>query len=149
MINKHLTDPEIQQYALSKADCDQQHLQHITGCEDCRQKAEQYSLLFNAIGHEEIPLFDFNLSALVLKQLPQAEKANVLEKYFVHFITSVLIALPVVLLYLCRIYILNLFSGNAMILTALIITAIGSLSIFLCLDMYRKYKKQMEALNFY
>jgi multisubunit Na+/H+ antiporter MnhC subunit len=149
MINKHLTDTDIQQYVLDKTACDPQLVQHIAVCVDCKQKAEQYYLLFNAIREEEKPAFDFNLAGLVMKQLPQPQKAHLTGQYFVYAIASVLILLSGILPYLYRSYLQKLFKANAPLSTALIVTAIVSLSIFLFADMYRKYKKQMEALNFY
>jgi len=148
MITKHLNDTEIQEYALDKAGCDQYILDHMIDCSVCQSKTAAYTVLFKVIKLEEKPVFDFNLSDLVMAQLPQ-EKIGVRDKYFVYIMVVAANIITAAMLYWYRKYLINLFSGNEPILTWLIVSAILCLSIFLGIDMYRKYKRQMDALNFY
>ena len=69
----HLTDDEIQQYVLEKANGSDTIIEHIQECTHCKERAEEYSLLFRAIQQQEKPVFDFDLADLVLQQLPKSQ----------------------------------------------------------------------------
>jgi len=43
----------------------------------------------------------------------------------------------------------SLFGGITPILNGLIITIVTGLLVSLCIDMYKKYQEQMQALNFF
>lgn len=149
MTNKHLNDAEIQQYVLQKANCDIDNTEHIQHCTNCKIKAEQYSLLFEGIKHQEKPVFDFNLTDLVIAKLPKAQHKVSSGKSFSYFFIFIATFFVCIVFYLFGNNLLNLFRGLAPILFGLIITTVTCLLIILCIDMYRKYQTQMKALNFY
>ena len=70
MVTKHLTDDEVQQYAIDKLNCEKRIVEHIHVCEKCRSKVEVYQLLITGIKQQSQPAFDFDLSKMVLQQLP-------------------------------------------------------------------------------
>jgi hypothetical protein len=149
MTNKHVNDIDIQQYVLLRDNCDENIIEHIEHCEHCKSKAAQYKFLFEEINRQDKPAFDFNLAALVMKQIPEPKTAASAENSFIYFIALMVIVLVFVSGYLLRNIFWNSFPGIAPILTYLIITAAASLLIFQGFDMYRKYELQMKALNFY
>jgi len=149
MTNKHVNEIDIQQYVLLRDHCDENIIEHIEYCEHCKLKAAQYKFLFEAINQQEKPAFDFNLAALVMKQIPQPKTAASAENSFIYFIALMVIVLVVVSGYLLRNIFISSFPGITPMLTYLIITAVVSLLIFQGFDMYRKYQQQMKALNFY
>jgi hypothetical protein len=149
MKNKHLNDAEIQQYVLQKTNCDIDIIEHIQHCENCKIKAEHYKFLFEGIKQQEKPAFDFDLANLVIKQLPQSKQKVSSDNFFGYFIVFIAILFVSTVSYLFRNYLLSMFSGIAPIPTYLIITTVVSLLIFLCIDIYTKFQKQMTALNFY
>ena len=149
MTNKHLTEEQLQQCALDTTTPDQPVLLHLEDCNACRLKAAQYLQLFQAIKVEEKPAFDFDLTKAVMAQLPKTEKKGVLDKYIVYILSVAGIVVIAAMLYGYGSYLLNLFSGNAPLLTWCTVSAIVCLSVFLCMDMYQQYKKKMDALNFY
>lgn len=149
MTNKHLNDAEIQQYVLEKTNCDIGIIEHIQHCTNCKIKAEQYNLLFEGIKQQGKPVFDFNLTDLVIAQLPISQHKISTEKPFSFFIIFITIFSACIVLYLFGNNLLNLFLGITPILIGLIITTVTSLLVFLCIDMYKKYQTQMQALNFY
>jgi hypothetical protein len=79
---KHLNDDEIQQYVLEKANCADEVIEHIKSCTNCKERAAQYSLLFEGIKQQEKPAFDFNLSELVVAQLPKSQHSHSYKKPF-------------------------------------------------------------------
>src|SRR5687767_8187267 len=67
---KHLTDHEVQQFVVDKQQCEATIVEHIHNCNECKMKSEIYQSLIIGIKQQPEPVFDFDLSAAVLKQLP-------------------------------------------------------------------------------
>src|SRR4026208_1222113 len=77
MVTKHLTDDEVQQYVVDRQHCEMKIAEHIHICGECKLKAEIYQSLVTGIKQQSQPNFNFDLSALVVQQLPSAkEKAS-------------------------------------------------------------------------
>jgi hypothetical protein len=149
MINKHLTDSEVQQYVSQKANAGTAITEHIKHCADCKIKVEQYRLLFDGIKEQEKPVLDFNLADLVMAQLPVSEPAVANSNTFFYVIAFITIFIIGALCYIFGNNLLDLFGGITPILTGLIITTVTSVLIFLCIDMYKNYQTKMQSLNFY
>ena len=73
MITNHLSEHELQQYALNKPDCDKNIIAHAESCKDCQANVQAYLQLFSVIREQPKPAFDFNLQELVLQKIPQAK----------------------------------------------------------------------------
>ncbi len=148
MTTKHLTEPEIQQYALDKVSCCIQIIGHIQSCVACRLKAEAYRQIFAGIKEQPKPLFDFNLADLVMDQLPQSKPKASSDKAVV-FIFAFVSLLPTgFAIYFFRSFLSNVFTGITPMLVYLVITTVASLLIFLGIDMFVKYNRQMKILDF-
>jgi hypothetical protein len=149
MTNKHLNDADIQQYVLQNSDGNADTIEHMRHCTGCKIKAANYKLLFDEIRAQEKPVFDFNLSELVLKQLP-ANQTKASEGYsFFYFIVFLFIFCVLALFYLFGNNIVNLFSAIQPMGVALIITTAVCFLLLQCHEMYKKYKIQMHVLNSY
>ncbi len=146
---EHLTDDEIQQYVFEKTKCADEVIDHIQSCTTCKERAAQYSLLFEGIKQQEKPVFDFDLAELVIEQLPQSQTNLSSEKRFSFFIIFISIFVFCVVGYLFGRNLLSLFSGITPAVIGLIITTVISLFVFLYIDMNRNYQAKMKALNFY
>jgi hypothetical protein len=149
MITKHLTDEEIQQYALGRSGCEPKIIEHMHICAECRAKGEVYQSLISGIEQQPRPVFDFDLSASVLKQLPAPQPKAASDK----LLTWILIFISVGFLsgaaYYFRSYTASMFEGVATIIIYLI--AISAITIIAALffDMYKKYQKEMKVLDLY
>jgi hypothetical protein len=147
MINEHLSETEIQEYALHKNACKPGIIQHIELCENCKTKAANYQMLFNEISQQPKPAFDFDMTALVIPQLPpgrQETATRISSAYFFVFFSLFVIAIPS---YIFRKYILNIFKGVLPMMMYLIIITAAAILLFQCIEMYKKYQKQLNALN--
>ena len=87
MVIKHLTDDEVQQYAIDKRGCEKGIAEHIHLCEECRSKVEVYQLLITEIKQQSQPAFDFDLSKIVLQKLPSS-KTSIANDYALIWIFS-------------------------------------------------------------
>ena len=149
MLTKHLTDDEIQMYALDDQGCEIKIIEHIKLCSQCKAWAEAYQLLFTGIKQQPEPSFNFDLSALVLAQLPSSgavPSRNNLAVYLFIFIGIVLMG---TLFYIFRDYTITLFAGIASLVIYLILITVLTILAALCFDMYKNYQKKMAALDFY
>ena len=148
MTSEHISESQIQQYAIDKQSCSALIIDHINSCENCRAKSDVYKLLFAQIKEQPKPVFDFNLVDLVMKQLPASKQRSVFEKALIFTAGFSLILIAGFVIYVYRNYFSDSLTGIAPILIYLIITTLAILSIFLGVDMFVKYQRQMKILNF-
>lgn len=147
MTNKHLTDEEIQQYALDARLLSGSMAEHIQHCDHCRQQALHYQLTFEGLGLQEKAVFDFDLAELVMEQLPQTEPTY--DRPLMYGLAAIIIVMIGLVAYVFGNSLVSLFAYLKPVLAGLvIITAIGLMA-FLGLDMYQKYKAQMKRLSLY
>lgn len=148
MTNIHPDENKIQNYILDSKS-NSELIEHILNCKSCSLKVEEYKQLFSGIHRQETPAFEFNLTKLVMGQLPQPKPKFSVDKYLNHIIISVTVILCFGLLYFLSPLLSNIFLAIAPILIYLITTVVVCISISLSLDMYKKYKKQMNIINLY
>jgi len=144
----HLTDDQIQQYVLEKANCNNEIIEHVEACTYCKERAEEYNLLFRGIQQQEKPVFDFDLADLVLQQLPKSQTDPFSEKWISLLIIFISILFCCVIGYLFGKNLVILFGGISPVFMGLIITTVISIFVFLYIDMNKSYHAKMKALNF-
>ena len=149
MIARHLTEYETQQYASDSSNSEMKIVEPVEQCEECKAKVASYQLLFSGIKQQAIPAFDFNLSEMVLAQLPSPKSRFSAESKFAYQLALVTILLTGVFLYIIRAYLVGLFTGITQYLIYLILPAIITILLILCIDMHKNYQKKMKALDFY
>jgi hypothetical protein len=148
MTDKHLSEDAIQQYVLDKPGCEPGITGHVEACEHCRTSVATYESLFSGVRQQSKPEFDFDLSGLVLAQLPRRKP-----RFAPGIVLAPLLALTIcgaagVPLYLFRKDLSWLFAGVLpMAMYLILITAVTFLA-FQLMEMVRKYRKQMKALNY-
>jgi hypothetical protein len=148
MKTRHLSESAIQQYALNKTGCETTIVNHIRACERCRTKADTYQLLFHGLQNQPKPAFDFNLSALVVARIEQPKSQFSWLAFFIYLTAFAEVIAISMVGYLHRKYIWQLFSGLSTMGMYLIGVTALLIVIFQSLEMYKKYKKQMNQLNF-
>ena len=147
-MNIHPSEKEIQQFAIDKSDCNTAAVVHIESCAECMAEVSNYELLFTEIRQQNKPVFDFDLSALVIPQLPTAKSRLSPDQFisgFLIFFISCFVGVPLVLF---NKYILNMFSDISPFFIYAIIGSATVIVIYKTLSMYKKYQKQMQLLNF-
>jgi len=148
MTTKHLSEIETQQYALGKENCNTEIIDHIQKCEACRVKGEAYQLIFTKIKVQPKPVFDFNLTDLVMNQLPQPKQKATFDNIVIYVTAFVSVLFTGLAIYFFSSFLSNAVTGIAPIVSYLVITTLASLLIFLGIDMFAKYNRQMKILNF-
>ena len=149
MKTAHLTDDEIQQYALDSSTQERSLATHVHSCEECKARIANYQLLFSGMKEQPPASFDFNLAELVIAQLPSAKTRPSRDNFFVYLFIISGTGLAGAGLYYFRSYIVSLFTSIAPLFIYLTITTVITLSIILGLDMYKNYQRKMRSLDFY
>jgi hypothetical protein len=164
MMSQHLSEADIQQYVLERPVCEDGIAHHVEQCEDCKARAAVYEMLFSGIRQEPGPAFDFDLSALVLGQLPGVAPAHlpglapaqlprkkprfapgIVFAYLLGLSMCAAIGIP---LYLFGKDLLRLFAGILPMAKYLIFITAITIFIFQIIEMFKKYRGQMKALNY-
>jgi hypothetical protein len=150
MSRGHLTDEEIQLYALDSAACEAATGDHVQSCKDCREKVAGYRLLVTGIMQQPQPSFDFNLSEAVLSRLP-ASVSRQKEKAFnpVYLLIIGAVLLIAVTISLFNRYVPGLIEGILPLLLYLIVPSVIIMLVILIIDMHKSYRKKMTSLDFY
>ena len=148
MVIKHLTDDEVQQYALDKPNCEKRIVDHIHLCEECRSKVEVYQLLIIEIKQQPQPAFDFDLSKMVLQQIPSPKTSTANDNALIWIFSFMGIAFLGGAIYLFISY-FDLFEGIKIIFIYLIVITAVTVLAYLFIDMYKKYKHGMKVLDLY
>jgi len=143
----HATDDEIQEYSLNSI-ANAAVAEHIKNCRQCSEKAAEYKLMFGAIEQQDAPVFDFNVTQLVMEQLPVKTAKRSIDNYFIYCGMGAAACMLAVLFYVIKTYSPNLFNGLTPMLIGLIVIAASVISLFIAMDMYSKFKAKMNALNF-
>lgn len=143
MITAHLTDAEIQLYIAEPEMTSEQLKMHIHDCANCQTRAANYRLLFNGIHDHAKPQFNFDLSALVLEQLPKPRRAFPWAIILVSVFSVSLIVLSATFFWPIMDAVI---SGAPMVLIATAVTAAVVILIFQALEMVKNHQKQIHAL---
>ena len=147
-MKEHPSDAELQQFALGETKNETGIGAHIQLCDKCKAVVANYRLMFSAIGSEEKPVFDFNLSALVLKKIQPANTAYS-EDRLIFYIGFVLMGLLGIGCYWYKEFLSRVWIGfGSMFMYLLLATAIIVL-VFQAVDIYKRYQYKIKSLDFY
>jgi hypothetical protein len=142
----HLSDSDIQGYVLGELQ-EISIRQHIHGCSNCAAKVEAYRQIIAGIQEQPGAEFDFNLSESVISGIVERNSIYSYANLF-WLVAMIGVAAIVITGYLFWKYIVNLFPGVSDMPMYFVVTTAATLFLFLGLDMVRKYKRQMDTLNF-
>ncbi|HMG67508.1 MAG TPA: hypothetical protein VK588_07475 [Chitinophagaceae bacterium] len=148
MSHSHPSESQIQEYALDKSNCTTEDIVHIESCAECSADVKTYLLLFTKIVEQPTPVFEFDLSTLVVSQLEHANPRLSADHFVAGFLvifSSCSIGIP---LFIFRNNILYMFND---VPPFFIYSILGSTSVIVIakiLLMFKKYQNQIRLLNF-
>ena len=143
MITAHLIDAEIQLYVAEPEMTSDQLKTHIQDCANCQTNIANYQLLFNGIQDQAKPLFDFDLTSLVLEQLPEPKRAFPWTGILVSVFSVLLICLSAIFFWSITDAVIR---SAPLLLIATALTAAVVILIFQALEMIKNYQKQIHTL---
>ena len=144
MNTTHANDESIQLYAAHPESCSVAARNHIAGCQDCLAQAALYTQVFTALQHAQAPAFEFDLSQLVLQQLPKSKP----EWSPAFVITGLLLATIIAIAgWFFQQQILQLFKGIVPVAIYLMVIITAAIALFQGIEMYRRYEKLISNIN--
>ncbi|MCA0230756.1 MAG: hypothetical protein LCH91_09865 [Bacteroidetes bacterium] len=148
MNKEHLSDPELQEYALNGENCPPQFNEHIQSCNFCRQKAELYQLMFSSEIKPEAPIFDFDLTQTVMQQLPVPQPTALEKSYTIYWVGASVFLSAGALIYLIFMTSRGFLFGKITPMTlGISITTFLAIFAVLGIDIFQKHTKQMKVLQ--
>lgn len=150
MKNVHLSDFDIQRFAFELSDCKAEIVTHIHTCERCKQKADSYRSISDGIKVQPEPVLDFDLSALVLEQLPSLSKKESAYTYFIYFLMALSTLVVVAAILYFKEAIVGLFANTntAAVPTSFIVSTCLLILTVIGIDTIRSFHKKMNLLNY-
>ena len=149
MVTKHLTDEEIQLFAIDKNSCEANVAEHIQVCQECKAKVEVYQSLITGIKQQPVPAFSFDLSELVIKQLAPPQQKATNDKLFTWIVIFICIGFASAIFYYFQSYLKSIFEGVTTIFIYMMAISAITVIALLVADMYKKFKKEMKILDLY
>jgi hypothetical protein len=147
-MREHPSETELQEFALGKMKSEAKIDAHIQLCDECKSAVATYRLLFTAIGEQEKPAFDFNISELVLQKIKSPEKDHSMDS-LIFCIGFAVLALLGIAGYWYREFLSGLLIGfGSLFMYLLVATAIIILA-FQCVDIYKRYQYKIKSIDFY
>ncbi|MBS1948176.1 MAG: hypothetical protein JST47_10450 [Bacteroidetes bacterium] len=158
MTNNHPSEEIIQQYVLDNPGCGADAVSHIYCCAVCKAKADAYEMLFNGIEEQPKPAFDFDLPGAIMQKVPLDTEPSMLRENIPTFLMSAAVIAaagiagyfyrPDVVAF-CRKNLLSILSGVPKGVLYLLITPVLAILIFQVIELFKKYQKKINNLNFY
>jgi hypothetical protein len=145
MTTPHLSDDDIQQYALDPSRCSRQECDHIESCEICSEAMIAYKSVITQINTASRPSFDFDVYAVVAERLPQ--RSSGLSWTIISVVTLVMIVTAFVFIRGQQ-YLLGILPSVPIILLQLIGVAVFTAMIFQLIETFHDYRRKMKALKF-
>ena len=147
-MSSHPSEAELQQFALDQSKNATNIDAHIKLCDECKKTIAHYQLLFSGIAMEEKPVFDFNLSALVLEKI-QAPKTAPSMDSLIFYIGFAVICLLSMCCYWYWEFISGLLIGFGSLFMYLLEGTAFIILVFQALDLYKNYQHKIRRLDFY
>lgn len=143
----HASDIDIQKFAFDREDCQPDIIKHILSCEECNERVQSYLALSSFIKDQAEPTLDYNLSHLVLGQLPSTKEAETSYPYLINFIMLAIVSCLALVLFLFRGTIGYLLSSTQAYQNYFIISIIAFISTALVLDQFRAFYQKVNLLT--
>ncbi|WEA00573.1 hypothetical protein [Mucilaginibacter sp. SJ] len=146
MNNSHLSEEEIQGFVLGQGRSED--IKHLSSCPLCSSKAANYRSILSTINDLPKPAFDFDVASLVIAQLPVQKSKVTAGDTWVYLLVFAAIGSLIIPIYLYRDELLKMFNGVLPVALYLIVLAAILILVFQGLEIFRKYRKQMNSLNY-
>ncbi len=146
MIDNHLTELEIQEYAFDKENSNTSVGNHIESCNICKVKVDAYRLIFSEVKNIQKPVFDYDLQGLVLSGIAPPKTGfsfSIFSGYFIAIVTAAILGISAILI---RGFLADMFNDvpsyfyNTLVVLAILIT------VFQSIEMYIRFQNKMSRL---
>jgi predicted anti-sigma-YlaC factor YlaD len=144
MSDQHLTEEELQEFALNEASITKAASAHLHACPVCREQLATYRQLFIEIETEPAAAFDFDVSEAVMEKLPVRKQIKLSVSFFM-LMAVLMITVAVILLFGEEMN--NLFTGIDWLVPVLILISVITAAAGFAYDVYKNYRTKIEFIN--
>ena len=149
MIKEHPSEALLQEFVLNPDQVEKEIVNHIEDCVHCKQLVSQYQLIDSALKTQEKPVFEFDVTQLVLPQIGQRKEGYYWYRWLIIFIAVVITGLLTGVWYFFGQSLAGVLKGFGSLFIYLLATAALIILLLQGLDMYKAYQKKINSLNFY
>ena len=110
-MDQHLSEENLQIFAIGQQIPDRKLMQHIENCSSCRKQIASYQQLYTGIKEQPVSEFDFDLATAVLSNLPPVKITSSMGKFHSVLPVSLGVILVSISLYIFRKNITNITTG--------------------------------------
>ena len=148
MNGPHLSEINLQDYALGIGGDNPGIRQHLETCQVCKSRAANYRLTFSGIHLQEQALPDMDLQAMVLSKINPSPAKSSQDNIYGYMLAFFLVfgGIP---LYLLRGYFVTFLTGISITVLFSIIAGTSLVLIFRITAMYKDYQEKIKGLNYY
>ena len=147
MKRPHLSEEEIQQYLFDASACPSDMIAHMSDCQLCQKRAEEYVALSDQLRNIPVPVLDFDLSNSVMVQIEASSKKKSAFYYVMYTLCALCIALSVACLIYFHTVLIDIIKSHSIISIALIMSVAFAIGVGAIADMFRTYQRKINKLN--
>lgn len=148
MKQEHLTENELQQFALEPLEADNEQATHVAECAKCSAAIANYRAMFSALSTIEKPAFNFDPEKQIMAELSVSPTRKTGFPWFAIGISAISAAMVAIPLFIMRNYFMNIFSIPAPVIYLVVATTL-TIIIFQCRELLSSYRQKMRLLNYY
>lgn len=149
MNQEHLSENELQQWALGQNASDQQLAAHIQACPACAAAAANYQALFSALHAIEKPAFKLDIDTQIMAHLPVATTTRSAFPWLQLLLGAAAVAVLTITVLVMSSYLKEVFQGmDTMIFSLLMVVAL-TIALFQCREIWITHRRKMNQLKFY
>lgn len=145
MTGLHLSERDLQKAAESTDLLLPPQVAHLHSCPLCQGRVATYQLLFTATANLPKPLFDFNLAASVLAQLPQAKPTF---PWLLSGVAALVLGVVSAFFILFGAEVAQALTGLSPVLGTALAVLIGVVVAGQGAELLLRHRRQMSRLNF-
>jgi anti-sigma factor RsiW len=149
MNQEHLSENELQQFALVQPETDHEMAAHVHACAKCAAAVANYRAMFAALSTMEKPVFSFDLENLIMGKLPVTTTRKTGFPWPMLGISIISVAIAATPIFIMSSFFINLFRSIPSLILYLIVTTALTIVIFQCRELLASYRKKMRLLNSY
>lgn len=146
MSEAHLSEKEIQAFAIDQAHSPVHWTTHVNQCITCRHSVATYKLIFHEIKQQPAVAFDFDLAKLVVAQLPKPKAIGSSVLLMVLSWLTFLALSFCAVCYVLRGQFFN-FIVTEPLINLLIVISASLLFLGLLLDVWMKFQEKIKVID--
>src|SRR5258708_4345760 len=143
----HLSEEALQKTILEPHRISEEQLSHLAGCEACRARLTNYRTLFNSLGQAPAAGIDFDLEAVVMRQIAAGRARSRRQHLSIGLVLGSAVGVIALMIWL-NLQLLRLtLSELSVPVLSLILSAIVPITVFSGLVVRNTYRRKMRLLD--